>query len=84
MKLDRHDNVKYVHTTHKLRSNNLIKYYHELVGEFDTEYLEVVSRKRAITDQVPGQFVTIYICRSDINFQLFTISSYLLIASFIF
>ena len=69
MKLDRHDNVKYVHTSHKLRSNNLIKYYNELVGEFDTEYLEVVSRKRAITDQVPGKIFTINLSRSNICFS---------------
>lgn len=54
MKLERHENVKYVHTSHKLRSNNRVKYYQDLVGEFQTDYLEVVSRKRSITDSIPG------------------------------
>ena len=54
MKLDRHENVKYVHRSHKLRSNNLVKYYQELTGEFSSDYFEVVSRKRSITDSIPG------------------------------
>ena len=58
MKLERHENVKYVHTSHKLRSNNRVKYYQDLVGEFQTDYLEVVSRKRSITDSIPGEILT--------------------------
>ena len=56
MKLDRHQNVKYVHNSHKLRANNLVKYYQELVGEFRTDYKEIVSRKKSIKDCIPGEF----------------------------
>ena len=56
MKLDRHNNVKYVHKSEKMRANNLIKYHQELVGEFQTDYLEVVSRKRSVVDRIPGNF----------------------------
>ena len=62
MKLDRQNNVKYVHKSEKMRSNNLIKYQQELVGEFETDYLEVVSRKRSVVDRIPGNFtMTFYI-----------------------
>ena len=57
MKLDRRDNVKYVHKSEKMRSNNLIKYYQDLVGEFETDYLEVVSRKRSVIDRIPGKII---------------------------
>ena len=60
MKLDRRDNVRYVHNSEKMRSNNLIKYYQELVGEFETDYLEVVSRKRSVIDKIPGK-LTIFV-----------------------
>ena len=61
MKLDRQNNVKYVHKSEKMRSNNLIKYQQELVGEFETDYLEVVSRKRSVVDRIPGNLTIFYI-----------------------
>ena len=60
MKLDRRDNVKYVHKSEKMRSNNLIKYYQDLVGEFETDYLEVVSRKRSVIDRIPGKIIIFF------------------------
>ena len=60
MKLDRRDNVRYVHNSEKMRSNNLIKYYQELVGEFETDYLEVVSRKRSVIDRIPGKTIIFF------------------------
>ena len=54
MKLDRHLNVRFEQDISKLRSNNLVKYYNDVKGEFDTDYVEIVSRKQSITDTVPG------------------------------
>ena len=53
MKLDRHRNVRFEKDVSKLRSNNLVKYYQIVEGEFPTEYMEVVSSKRSITDSIP-------------------------------
>ena len=61
MKIDRHDNVKYVHKSEKTRSSNLIKYCQELAGEFETDYLEVVSRKRSVMDRIPGKVIILFI-----------------------
>ena len=61
MKLDRHLNVRFEKDISKLRSNNLVKYYNDVKGEFETEYTEIVSKKQSITDTVPGNLVkTIY------------------------
>ena len=53
MKLDRHLNVRYENDPTKMRSNNLVKYYQIVEGEFPTDYLEIVSSKRSITDSIP-------------------------------
>ena len=55
MNLERHLNVRFVHETEKMNSNNLVKSYSELEGEFETPYLEVISRKRSVTDSIPSK-----------------------------
>ena len=57
MKLDRHLNVRFENDITKMRSNNLVKYFNDVKGEFDTDYVEIVSRKRRITDSIPGQSI---------------------------
>ena len=56
MNLEKHLNVRYVHQSEKMNSNNLVKSYSELEGEFATPYLEVISRKRSVTDTIPCMF----------------------------
>ena len=53
MKLDRHRNVRYENDMTKMRMNNLVKYYQVVEGEFPTDYMEIVSSKRSITDSIP-------------------------------
>ena len=53
MKLDRHRNVRYENDMTKMRMNNLVKYYQIVEGEFPTDYMEIVSSKRSITDSIP-------------------------------
>ena len=55
MNLERHLNVRFVHESEKMQSNNLVKTFSELEGEFQTPYLEVISRKRKITDSIPSK-----------------------------
>ena len=56
MNLEKHLNVRFVHESEKLNSNNLVKSYSELEGEFATPYLQVTSRKRSVTDCIPSKF----------------------------
>lgn len=53
MKLDRHRNVRYEKDMTKLKINNLVKYYQIVEGEYPTDYMEIVSCKRSITDNIP-------------------------------
>ena len=55
MNLERHLNVRFVHESEKMNANNLVKSYSELEGEFETPYLEVISRKRSVTDSIPSK-----------------------------
>ena len=55
MNLEKHLNVRFVHESEKLNSNNLVKSYSELEGEFATPYLQVTSRKRNVTDCIPSK-----------------------------
>lgn len=54
MDLTRHKNVRFQHKSTQRRYNNFEEYTAPLVGEFETEYLEIISRKRRIHDEVPG------------------------------
>ena len=55
MNLEKHLNVRFVHESEKLKSNNLVKSYSELEGEFATPYLKVNSRKRSVSDCIPSK-----------------------------
>ena len=54
MCLEKHTNVRFQEKSIKRRYNNFEKYSEPLVGEFPTDYIEIVSRKRKITDNIPG------------------------------
>ena len=54
MCLEKHTNVRFQEKSLKRRYNNFEKYSEPLVGEFPTNYIEIVSRKRKITDNIPG------------------------------
>ena len=54
MCLEKHTNVRFQEKSIKRRYNNFEKYSEPLVGEFPTNYVEIVSRKRKITDNIPG------------------------------
>ena len=56
MCLEKHMNVRFQEKSIKRRYNNFEKYSEPLVGEFPTNYVEIVSRKRKITDNIPGSF----------------------------
>ena len=55
MCLKRHTNVRFQQKSKKRRYNNFEKHNEPLVGEFETDYVEIVSRKRKITDNIPGK-----------------------------
>ena len=55
MNLEKHMNVRYVHSSEKVKPSNLVKTYSELEGEFKTPYLEIISRKRCVTDSIPSK-----------------------------
>ena len=55
MNLEKHMNVRYVHSSEKVKPSNLVKTYSELEGEFKTPYLQIVSRKRSVTDSIPSK-----------------------------
>ena len=54
MCLEKHTNVRFQEKSLKRRYNNFEKYSEPLIGEFPTDYIEIVSRKRKITDNIPG------------------------------
>ena len=54
MCLEKHTNVRFQEKSIKRRYNNFEKYSEPLIGEFPTDYIEIVSRKRKITDNIPG------------------------------
>lgn len=56
MDLQKQKNVRYQHIGIKRRLNNFEISTQPLIGEFETSYLEVISRKRKITDNIPGNF----------------------------
>lgn len=49
-------NVRFQDKSIKRRYNNFEKYCEPLIGEFATNYVEIVSRKRKFTDNIPGGF----------------------------
>ena len=54
MCLDKHLNVRYQKKTVKRRNNNFEKSVQALEGEYETEFDEIISRKRIINDKIPG------------------------------
>ena len=54
MCLKRHLNVRFQEKSKRRRYNNFEKYSQPFVGEFKTNYNEIVSRKRKIVDNIPG------------------------------
>ena len=54
MNLEKHMNVRFQKRSIKRRYNNFEKYSEPLIGEFETDYNEIISRKRKITDNIPG------------------------------
>ena len=58
MCLEKHMNVRFQEKSLKRRYNNFEKYSEPLVGEFPTNYIEIVSRKRKITDNIPGNIIS--------------------------
>ena len=68
MNLEKHLNVRFVHESEKLKSNNLVKSYSELEGEFATPYLEVISRKRSVTDCIPSKLLNYYVINNNFLF----------------
>ena len=65
MCLEKQKNMRFQHISKKRRHNNFEEYTQPLVGEFETEYLEIVSRKRKITDNIPGEYYELNIFYSD-------------------
>ena len=55
MNLDKHLNVRYQSISKKRRHNNFEKSVERLEGEFMTDFVEIISKKRVITDEVPGK-----------------------------
>ena len=53
-------NVRFQEKSVKRRYNNFEKYAEPLIGEFPTNYVEIVSRKRKITDNIPGTMFEVY------------------------
>jgi len=53
-------NVRFQEKSLKRRYNNFEKYSEPLVGEFPTNYIEIVSRKRKITDNIPGNITRLF------------------------
>ena len=56
MNLTKQRNVKFQHKSIKRRLNNFEEYTQPLIGEFETDYHEIISRKRKITDNIPGEY----------------------------
>ena len=57
MNLKKQRNVRFQHKSKKRRLNNFEEYTQPLIGEFETDYLEIISRKRKITDSIPGGYL---------------------------
>ena len=68
MCLDRHMNVRFQDRSKKRKYNNFEKQAQPLVGEFETEYLEIISRKRKINDNIPGKCKIIIFIGANIDF----------------
>ena len=64
MDLQKQKNVRFQHISIKRRNNNFEESTQPLVGEFETSYLEIISRKRKITDNIPG-LIIIYTLKSE-------------------
>ena len=52
-------NVRFQERSKKRRYSNFEKQSQPLIGEFETEYLEIISRKRKINDSIPGKYSVI-------------------------
>ena len=57
MNIEKHLNVRFQNRSIKRRYNNFEKYSEPLIGEFETNYNEIISRKRKITDNIPGMIL---------------------------
>ena len=55
MNLEKHLNARFQKRSVKRRYNNFEKYSVPLIGEFETDYNEIISRKRKIHDNIPGE-----------------------------
>ena len=55
MNLEKHLNVRYQSISIKRRHNNFEKSVERLEGEFMTDLVEIISRKRVINDDIPGK-----------------------------
>ena len=71
MCLEKHMNVRFQEKSLKRRYNNFEKYSEPLVGEFPTNYIEIVSRKRKITDNIPGKITSPFRTYSNIRLVLY-------------
>ena len=60
MDLQKQKNVRFQHESIKRRHNNFEEYTDPLIGEFETSYLEIISRKRKINDSIPGEYYIAY------------------------
>ena len=57
MNLAKQRTVRFQHKSIKRRLNNFEEYTQPLIGEFETDYHEIISRKRKITDNIPGDYL---------------------------
>ena len=57
MNLEKHLNARFQKRSVKRRYNNFEKYSVPLIGEFETDYNEIISRKRKIHDNIPGESI---------------------------
>ena len=69
MNLDKHLNVRYQSISIKRRHNNFEKSVERLEGEFMTDFVEIISRKRVINDEVPGKLTIEKLSMSKIYFS---------------
>ena len=59
MNLEKHLNARFQKRSIKRRYNNFEKYSVPLIGEFETDYNEIISRKRKIHDNIPGKDISV-------------------------
>ena len=57
MDLEKQKNIRFQHVSIRRRHNNFEEFTQPVVGEFETDYLEIISRKRKITDNIPGEYI---------------------------